>query len=349
MIEFDADYYDGKSSARKRVTVRGDSRTLHVSGAGAGFDVPVSQVEVDAQIAGSRRVLDLPGGAQLHTTADDAVNALFPDANPLQRHVGKWERRWWYALVAVAITAVFSWWSVVYGLPVAAKAAAALVPLNVETAMGRQTLFTIDKLFCDPSHLDAKRQEDMRETFHRLTDGSGGGFDYRLELRDCPAIGANAFALPGGTIVLTDGLVKLAANNEEVAAVLAHEMGHVRNRHGLRMALQASGLTALITALAGDAVSITSLAAALPTVLLQSSYSREFEDDADTYAFTRLKQIGISPRYFADIMTRLEQNRDKLHGTGGKTGSDSKNTSGFDYLSSHPATSKRIARALANQ
>src|SRR2546426_11641338 len=89
----------------------------------------------------------------------------------------------------------------------------------------------------------------------------------------------------------------------------AHEFVSVRHRHGLRQALQAAGLAALISALAGDAVSITSLAATLPMILLQSGYSREFEDEADSYAFQRLKEIGLSPKAFAEIMTRLDEFR----------------------------------------
>jgi Zn-dependent protease with chaperone function len=349
VTEFKAIYFDGRTTARVPVTVRGSTQGLQITGPGVGFTVALDDVQVDAQIAGSPRMLDLPGGAQLQTEAHAEIDALFPNANPLQKWVHAFERRWMVALAAVAITAGFSWWSIVYGLPLAAKTAAAAVPLNVESTLGQQTLYTVDKLFCTPSHLDAARQAALHQRFDTLTKGLGDGYRYQLELRDCPSIGANAFALPGGSIVLTDGLVRIAENDEQVTAVLAHEVGHVRYRHGLRMALQATGLTVLISALAGDAVSITGLAATLPTVLLQTSYSREFEDDADTYAFLRLKEIGLSPKYFADIMTRLEQNRDKLAGNGGQAGASSKGGREMDYLSSHPATAKRIARAMANQ
>ena len=145
--------------------------------------------------------------------------------------------------------------------------------------------------------------------------------------------------------MLTDELVKLAQNDAQLSAVLAHEIGHVRHRHGLRQALQAAGLAALISSLAGDAVSITSLAVTLPTVLLQTGYSRKFEDEADSYAFQRLKEIGLSPRDFAEILTRLEE----FHGkeAGAKKSAAGERT--FDYLSTHPATARRIERALASQ
>src|SRR4029077_985450 len=120
--------------------------------------------------------------------------------------------------------------------------------------------------------IDSGKQGELRRNFTALTAGLGDGYAYRLEFRACKGMGPNAFALPGGAIVLTDDLVELAENDAQISAVLAHEIGHVRNRHGLRLALQATGLSALIAALAGDAVSITSLAATLPTALLQSGY-----------------------------------------------------------------------------
>ena len=109
--------------------------------------------------------------------------------------------------------------------------------------------------------------------------------------------------------------------------------------------MQAAGLAALISALAGDAVSITSLAATPPVILLQSGYSREFEDEADSYAFQRLKEIGLSPRVFAEIMTRLDGFR--TDGRRAKKSASGAHT--LDYLSTHPATAQRVERALANQ
>ena len=137
---------------------------------------------------------------------------------------------------------------------------------------------------------------------------------------------------------MTDPLAKLARNDDQISAVLAHEIGHVRHRHGLRISLQAAGLAALAAALFGDATSITSLATTLPAALLQSGYSREFETEADDYAFQRLREVGLSPKAFADIMLLLEKSRQKATGGGTR-----------DYLSTHPATAKRIQRALSEK
>jgi predicted Zn-dependent protease len=345
VTEFDAIYYDGKTSARNTVRVRALEHSLHIAGATVNLEVPLAETSVDSPIAGTRRAIHLPGGAQLRTDDHAALEALFPHANRLERWVHGLERRWRYALAGLAVVVAFSAWCVIYGLPLAAEFAAGFVPLELEGKLGEQALSSIDASLCAPSTLDTQRQQSLQASLGVLTAGLDDSYSYRLELRACGRMGPNAFALPGGAIVLTDELVKLAQNDAQVSAVLAHEIGHVRHRHGLRQALQAAGLAALISSLAGDAVSITSLAVTLPTVLLQTGYSRKFEDEADSYAFQRLKEIGLSPRDFAEILTRLEE----FHGreTGAKKSAPGERT--FDYLSTHPATARRIERALARQ
>jgi predicted Zn-dependent protease len=345
VTEFDAVYYDGKTSARNVVRVRAADGSLHIAGEAVNLNVPLASASVDSPVPGVRRAIHLPGGGQLQTNDHGALEALFPSANRFERWVYGLEGHWRHALTGLVIVAVLSAWCVIYGLPLAAKLATGFVPPELEAKLGEQALASIDATLCSPSRLDVQRQQSLRAAFDILTAGLDDGHRYRLELRACGGMGPNAFALPGGAIVLTDDLVRLAQNDAQVSAVLAHEIGHVRHRHGLRQALQAAGLAALISALAGDAVSITSLAATLPMILLQSGYSREFEDEADSYAFQRLKEIGLSPRVFAEIMTRLDEFR--TDGGGAKKSASGEHP--LDYLSTHPATAQRIERALANQ
>jgi predicted Zn-dependent protease len=336
MIEFDAVYFDGKTSARRDVRVRGYTVAIQIVAEGLRLEVPLKDVRIDPPISGIRMLLHLPGGAQLQTDDHAAVEALFPHGHGLEGWVHTLERRWPYALGAVAVIAAFAWWSVVDGLPRAAKLAAGYVPPAVEAKLGEQTLSFFESKLCKESSLDAVRQEALQRRFATLSSGLDDGHAYRLLPRDCQAIGPNAIALPGGAVVVTDALVKLAQNDDQVSAVLAHEIGHVHYRHGLRMALQAAGLAALAAALFGDAVSITSLATTLPTVLLQTGYSRSFETEADDYAFARLKEIGLSPKAFAEMMLLLEKSR------ASRSSDEAK-----DYLSTHPPTAKRVERAFA--
>ena len=153
-------------------------------------------------------------------------------------------------------------------------------------------------------------------------------------------IGANALALPDGTLIITDQLIDLSEHDEEALAVLAHELGHVQHRHGLRQVIQGSILTVVVSWYLGD---VGGWAASLPTLLLQARYSREHEHEADAYAVALLRENGISPRRLASMLTKLESSRRRgqaVPDAGPKSSPDK--TAIADYLSSHPATRERI-------
>jgi len=152
-----------------------------------------------------------------------------------------------------------------------------------------------------------------------------------------PAIGANAFALPGGTIVVTDDLVDLIAdddvNEDEFLAIVAHEVGHQQYHHVMRSVLQQSVVAIVAAFFVGDVGSASTIVITIPAFLLQNHYSRGFEQQADDYAFGALAAHGISPRVFANVMRKLEK--------------QSPDAEDMSYLSSHPLTAERIARAEA--
>jgi Zn-dependent protease with chaperone function len=145
-------------------------------------------------------------------------------------------------------------------------------------------------------------------------------------------LGPNAFALPDGTVVVTDELVELAENDNEILSVLAHEIGHVHHRHSLRMALESSTVVLLVSTYFGDVTQLTTLSAALPGVYAQAHYSREHESEADAFALEYLLKARIPKKHFADILRSLQ----KLAGPDPKHG--------LQYLSSHPPTAERIGR-----
>jgi tetratricopeptide (TPR) repeat protein len=158
----------------------------------------------------------------------------------------------------------------------------------------------LDSSGCRPSTLDAARQDALRKRLAQLGEG------YRLELRTCPVIDPNAYALPGGTIVLTDELARAATSGDQLSAVLAHEMGHLRERHGVRTALERAGVMTAIAAYTGDTARV---AEALRRVLLETGYPTKFEDQADAFALQRMRNLGIPPRALADMLQVLERYR----------------------------------------
>ncbi|MCC6474464.1 MAG: M48 family metallopeptidase [Burkholderiales bacterium] len=335
MIEFDAFYFDGRSSARRPVRVRGGPGVLYVVGEGVRLEYPLSQVRVDAPMEVPQRRIALPGGGQLQTSDHAALAALFPGEHALEQSVHAFERRWIRVLAVLALLGAALWWGASDGLPLAAKLLAGWVPQRAEAAMGKGALDAVDRSWCGPTELGAERQGALRADFERAARELPGGISARLALRRCAKIGPNAFALPGGTVVVTDALARLAQNDEQLISVLAHELGHVHGRHSLRLALQSAGAAALVAALLGDAVSLAGIAVALPAALIQAGYSRDLEREADDYALARLAALGIPGERFAEMLALLEHER------GGKRAAA---TSALDYLSTHPASAERIRR-----
>ena len=171
-------------------------------------------------------------------------------------------------------------------------------------------------------------------------------------------IGANAFTLPNGTIVFTDEMVNLATNDHELIAILGHEIGHVVHRHILRRMIQNSSTSILILFITGDVSSASSLVLALPSLLFNLSYSRDFEIEADDFAYNFLIKNNLDPDSFAQIMQRLKYyNSKKLNCNDSeiemcqKNEALDKNEGEFikqitPYLSTHPDTENRIRKFM---
>ncbi len=152
-----------------------------------------------------------------------------------------------------------------------------------------------------------------------------------VDLRSAPGIGANAFALPGGVVVVTDDMVNLCQSQDELAGILAHEFGHIEKRHTIRKVLQNAGVAVVAGVILGDVSSVV-VFSSFPAVLASLNYSRAMETEADDYAVRLLSSKGIPTENLAKILERLE------------TQTGSRTNRYFSYLSSHPDTQFRIDR-----
>jgi predicted Zn-dependent protease len=332
MSGFEGAMFAGMQAALVPVHVEPDGDEILIRDAAGERRVLRAEIVADAPIPGVPRLLHLPGGELIETEDHAAVAALWRPQSAIARTAFWLESRWSAVIASIASTALAAWLIVALVLPLAAKPVAESISPEFERLMGQHALATLDRIALRPSKLPDERQIELREQFYRLVASEQGREKYDLVFRRAGA--PNALALPGGIIVVTDEMVDTVASDAEFAAVVAHEIGHVRNHHALRLILQDSGLVVLITALAGDAVSTTFLAAALPAALLQAHYSRQFETEADDYAFALLKRHGESPQAFADLLRRLKE-REPVE-TGHRV---------LEYLSTHPATDERIERA----
>ena len=333
MVE--ARFYDGKSSQQRKVSIHAEPPDrLRVVGEGVDFGCALADVRPSSRVGNTRRRLRFPDGSECETEDNDAIDEMFSGtrAAAFDRLLHRWESRLGYVLLALVLTAASLWAGVTYGIPALAKRVAFSLPAATDRMLGQEALEGLDKVLLEPTQLPLRRQAELRALFSDMAANIPGAADYRLELRASKRIGANALALPSGIVVVTDPLVQLARSDDELIAVLAHEIGHLRQRHGLRRLLQDSATALVVIAVTGDIGSVVSLGAALPALLVQSKYSRDFEREADDFAFDYLRRRAIPTESLTAILLRMEKKA-------GRSGSFP------DYLSSHPATQERAERA----
>jgi len=213
------------------------------------------------------------------------------------------------------------------------------VPGAVLQKMGASTLDSLDRFALKPSRLGLARQQELSEAYARLKTPADAQLKYRIVFRSSPEMGANAFALPDGNIVLLDELVDLTNDDNEILAVLAHERGHIERRHAMRMVLQSSVVGLVLAWYVGD---VSGLLATAPAIIMQAKYSRDMEREADEYAERTLQANGLSPCLLSSMLEKLEASQ--LAKTKGKSSATDagKQNEVMEYLSSHPATQERI-------
>ena len=321
-------YFDGKTSGHKTVEVHLGPETIRILGLEYPLEIPPGSVDVSEALGDTHRSILLGDGARIDVPNSPELDRI-GGGHRVFSIVNALERRWAYAALAVVFVIGVCWAVVTIGVPIAAKHVATAIPVRLDESIGTNGLKLLDRLYFKPTGLAEQEQSAILERFRPIVQYAQGEHRFRLEFRSGGQLGANAFALPSGIIVITDQLVELSANHEELAGVLAHEVGHVVNRHSLRRLLQSSATAMLLATFSGDMVSLSSLAAAIPTVLVQTGYSRDFEREADRYAYEYLEFANVPASRFTDILQRLEDS----HG-GGVEGP-------LGYLSTHPPSSER--------
>lgn len=339
-----ARYFDGHSARMHAVSLTIDAGRLHISAPGLASSVPLGSVRPAEPFARAPLVLRLDDGAWCELDADTAGLRLLDAIGYRKGVVARWHARWPLALLALPVLVALLALLYVRVLPLAAAPVAATLPVTVDIGLGKAALdgFEARGLF-QPSRLPEERIAEVTALLPQVLPAHPS-LPLRLLVRDTPGLGANAYALPDGAIIVSDDLVRLlqtrdgrldAAGKAELSALLAHEVGHLEHRHTAR-SMAASSLGAVLSAtLFGD---VSMVAAALPARLARMHYSREMELEADAYAADALQRRHLPVRHFTDALSRLEA------AEGGTAGTPRWMGGSMDYLSTHPDTKERIER-----
>jgi Zn-dependent protease with chaperone function len=238
-------------------------------------------------------------------------------------------------VIALSFLAAVSLFAVaVYGVPAIADRLAPVVPQGIERRLGSaadtQVRAMLDKgpsdrpFVCGSAAVEQAGNAAFEKLMSRLR--TAAGLRIPLQAAVIRRNEANAIALPGGHIYVFKGLIDQAQTVDEVAGVIAHELGHVANRDGTRAILQATGLSLIFGMLLGDFVGGGAVVLASES-LLKSAYSRGAESRADDYAVRTIQAAGGDPRALGRFLARIA----------GKARSGS-------IFMEHPATQDRVAR-----
>ena len=320
-----ANYFDGRSTRVRVVNLSVVGEDLIIAGEDIDLRVPFTHVKVDERLGRAPRRLRLKDGTFCEVRDLDALETLLSSTAHRDGWVDRMQRHLQFILFAIVACVALAVVAYKWGLPWAAAKGARILPPAIGKTLSVQTLKLLDGNILMPSKITEERQQALSAKFHAMRLPEGGTADSELLFRASPQLGANAFTLPDGTVIVLDDLLTSIGDDPQTLAVFAHELGHAHGRHGLQLLLQSSAVGAFLTLYVGD---ISNLLAAAPAAIVQARYSQDLEKQADDYGAALLMQNGMSPALLADALDKLAASH-----SGSSNGG---------YLSSHPSTDERM-------
>lgn len=365
-------FYPPQSSitATGRLVVDNGVATAHLDGEDARPSCDVEDLRIESRLGSMARKIYMPSGLLFETSDSAAVDAL--DGNKGSKMLAKVEKTGWHILPIAIATPILAFALYRLMIPMIINLGLFVTPSGLTQQIDRSTLATMDRVILKPTNISEARQAEFQEIFEELLAARpvdpiaqrkkrNRKPDYNLNFRDMRGI-PNAFALPGGTIVLTDGLLNDFGDNDLIAGVLAHEIAHVEYEHSLRQMYRALGMAALISMVAGDAGPMLEDILLEGSAILALSFSREAEIQSDTFAVKMLHATNrptdaMIP--FFEAISRgmtLDEFNDAVRMGKIKIAGDASNdiavtTTPVDgaWLSSHPLSQSRIDNIRAQQ
>lgn len=330
VVERRATYFDGKSSRRQTATlVLGDQLEIHGDD-GVAAPWPYADIRRADSPAGILRLSCLSALPLARLEIRDAALAADITARCAQIDLQQLNRGavtrivGWSLAAAVSIVAV-----VLFVIPLVAERLTPLVPPTMERHLGDAADLQVKAVFGNKVCDHNAGQAAFTKLVDTLRAVAGLDLTVASSVLDTPI--PNAFALPGGRIYLFDGLLRKAENADEIAGVLAHEIGHVKHRDSVREMIHNGGSSFLIGLLFGDITGAGAVVFASRT-LVTASYSRDAEQSADNFAIDVMHSLGRPTKPMGELMFRVTGKQgDKLP----------------SFLAGHPLTEDRLQRLTA--
>ncbi len=331
---WEGQYLDGKTSSPREAVIRPLKDGLRIELEGGDTRVwPYLEIhQVQGNYAGEPVRLERGEGITEALTVSDTefLNSLRAKA---RGQAGRFHNpgfrlaRLWLTLFAALATLALSFAAYLWGIPALAEKAAAHVPVSWEEGLGKSTLDQLvpaETRLHDPA-MDQAIWKIVAKLISTLRE-----CPYRFQVTVCDLPIVNAFALPGGNIVVFRGLLEQTRSSEELAGVLAHEMQHVLKRHTTRRLIQESSTGLLISALSGDMAGSMAFGVKSAGNLALMKYSRDEEAEADREGMKMILASGIDPKGMIGFFEKIKE--------------EEKMPQYLKFVSDHPATGDRIEK-----
>ncbi|MEM7240802.1 MAG: M48 family metallopeptidase [Pseudomonadota bacterium] len=332
-------FFDGQTATPHEVAVEITPTQIRIAKGSEAIIWPMENVKALSDQARRQGIVleCIDSGEERLVLPDDTIADHLKETVPAlfkRRVSGKMKRRvmiWGGGAVASVCLILF------VIIPLLANTLATFIPVQREVAMGNFTIKQIENVFVSAKKDQPKTcttpqgQAALDKMIDRLTPHFENPYPPSVRVMRSPLV--NAFAVPGGHVVLFEGLLKDAESPEEVAGVLAHEYGHVVNRDPTRLGLRTAGSAGILGLVFGDFAGGFA-ALALAEAMMNADYSQEAEMEADQFSHEVFARAGLPSSRLADFFARLEAEHGDVEGL-------------LSYIATHPELKGREAAANA--
>ena len=267
-----------------------------------------------------------------HSILQDPALQVNSDIAAQAKHLRHKSKKLWAGLAIVVVLIIAIIWGLFASLTPLSEIVANNIPSEWEQQLGKNSFEQIKQQQRILNNAELNQQLTLF-TQHLTKHVKDSKFPFSITV--VVDSNVNAFALPGGYIVINSGLITAAENGNEVLGVLAHEIAHVTRQHGIRNIIKSVGIYVLIQSLLGDSSGLMAVLADAAPMLITQKYSRDFEREADEVGLNYLITANINPDGMVSFFRKL-QNIQQDAGLSTLENS-------LTLLSTHPATSERIA------
>ena len=344
-----AEWFDSESSAKYTAAFRIDEFGFAEAASEKGSRrESLSQIKVSPRLGDIPRRIIFSDGVCIVAADNDYIDRALARTVKSKGGGGgiiyKLESNARWILPMLAAAAVAGYFLFRFGVPFLGDALAYRLPDSIAIKIGEHAYRQIlEDGFLKPSELPEEDKIRARKIFQSIAaEFKNDNFRYQLRFHKLQwgennEI-ANAFALPSGLVIATDELINIAERDSHLLSVFAHEIGHARERHTMRSIARAASAAVVFGLLFGDVSGL----AAIPFALAQLKYSRDFERDADCFAYRILISQGESWQNFSEMLKLIEgkNNFGKLFAD--ESGEENQLTKGLlEFLSTHPPSAAR--------